>query len=106
MASVSISSNLTDTSCVRTARELQQKWQSELTRLGSTGDFTIGHGDDGKCSHVEGEPFNGNLWIWTSPRNCDVFLSKQGNHIDYAGAGRDIEGAYRGTGGCQCGRGH
>ena len=106
MATVSISTNLTDPNCTQKAQILLQKWRSDLTRKGSKGYFQIGHGSDGKCSHTHGSPFDGNFWIWSSPRGCNVFLSEEGNYIDYAGAGRDAASSYRGVGRCRCGTGH
>lgn len=107
VANVQISKNLTDPNCSRTAQALLSNWQTALRRLGSTGEFRIGHGDDGQCAHVHPAPFNGGFYIWTVPRSCKVFLSrKTAKPLDYAGAGRAPEGAYRGLGHCRCRSGH
>jgi len=107
MAKVSISANLTHSNCVRMAQTLGQHWQTDLTGLGSTGDFMIGHGNDGGCKDVHAAPYKGSFWIWTDGRGCSVFLSlRQGNPRDYAGAGRVPAGAYRGSGHCGCRSGH
>jgi len=106
MAIVSVSANLTHPHCVQRVKNLQVHWQAELTRMGSRGEFKVGHGADGTCTAVHAAPFDGNFWIWTVPRKCNVFLSEEGNEIDYAGAGRDTTGAYCGTGHCRCGSGH
>ena len=106
IATVSISANLTDPNCTHKAQTFLQQWQPDLTQIGSKGNFKIGHGGDGKCSHTHDSPFDGNFWIWSSPRGCNVFLSEEGNPIDYAGAGRDAASAYRGFGHCRCGAGH
>lgn len=109
MANVFISPNLSDAHCIQKAQAHQRRWQSVLTLKGSTGDFTIGHGEDGSCSDVHKEPkepFNARFYIWSDPHRCPVFLSEGGNTIAYAGAGRDAAGAYLDTGHCKCGSGH
>lgn len=107
MATVSISPNLTDPHCVRMAQALAQVWQTELTRMASTGDFLIGHGKDGRCMDMHSAPYNGNFWIWTYGRGCKVFITlRTGKPRDYAGAGRVPAGTYRGSGHCVCGHGH
>lgn len=46
-------------------------------------------------------PYKGSFWIWTDERGCNVFLGlRQGNPLDYAGAGRHPAGAHRGSGHC------
>ena len=109
MANVFISPNLSDAHCIQKAQAHQRRWQSVLTQKGSTGDFTIGHGEDGSCSDVHKEPkepFNARFYIWSDPHRCPVFLSEGGNTIAYAGAGRDAAGAYLDTGHCKCRSGH
>jgi hypothetical protein len=106
MANVSISATLTDPNCMRQARAQALHWQAELSRMGSQGDFLVGHGADGACDTVHAAPFNGSFYIWTVPRHCNVFVSESENRIDYAGAGRDATGAYGGSGHCVCGGGH
>jgi hypothetical protein len=107
MANVSISPNLTDPQCVFVAQSLQQYWQTALTQMGSSGEFRIGHGRDGRCTRMHSAPWNGGLWIWSDPRGCEIFLSlKSGKPRDYAGAGRVPAGTYRGVGHCGCGAGH
>lgn len=60
MAKVSISANLTDPQCVLAARSVQQYWQATLTQMGSSGNFTIGHGKNGR----QGTPIPTNdIWI-------------------------------------------
>jgi hypothetical protein len=108
MATVRISANVTDPACVRVTRQLQQAWQTELTRRGSTGDFHIIHGADQGCAEVHSQPFNGGFWIETLPGRCPVFLTERlGRPSHFAGAGRHADThAYRGTGRCTCGGGH
>ena len=107
MTKVSISKNLTHPQCVLAAQHFQQYWQLVLTQAGSNGDFIIGHGANGRCAHMHAAPWNRNLWIWSNPRGCKVFLSLKAKvHRDYCGAGRVAGGAYRGVGHCSCGGQH
>jgi hypothetical protein len=59
MAHVSISANLTDPDCKRTAETHRRHWEKELTRLGSNGEFKIGHGANGRCADMHSTPWNG-----------------------------------------------
>lgn len=107
MAKVLTSANLTDPHCLHMAGALAQVWQADLTQMGSTGEFVVGHGKDGTCKDIHSTPFNGNFWIWTRGRGCKVFLSqRKGQPRDYAGAGRVPAGTYRGSGHCTCRQGH
>lgn len=107
MATVHVSPAVNDSQSRAKAQQLADAWEKALTNLGSRGDFIVSHGKDEPSADVEGKPFDGGLWIATSPRKCYVFVNRNGHQSDFVGAASPNHASQRYRPGCcTCGGGH